>query len=236
MLYGCLHEDGCAAGRAGKTTLAIHMGALAQAEGLRVMFFDVDPQKSLATWWRSRESETPPLIETDATRLAELLREAEREGYDLAVVDTPPAVTFDTARVATLADLVLIPLRPSILDIYAVESTAAAVRTTRIPALLVLNACAPPTVTGEAPTTTEARAALKGMATPVAATALAQRMDYARALNGGQAVTEFAPTSKAAAEITRLWHEVHQEILHDTKAHRTRRRDGEEARTGTSRA
>lgn len=47
------------------------------------------------------------------------------------------------------------------------------------------------------------------MATPVAATALAQRMDYARALNSGEAVTEFAPASKAAAEITRLWHEVH---------------------------
>jgi chromosome partitioning protein len=180
-------------------------------------------------WWQSRAAGTPPLVETDAGRLAELLREADREGYDLAVVDTPPAVTFDTARVAGLADLVLIPLRPSILDVYAVEGTAAVVRTTRTPAMLVLNACMPPTVTGEAPTTTEARAALKDMAVPVAEAALAQRMDYARALNSGEAVTEFAPASKAAAEITRLWREVHQEIAHDQETDGARRGHGEEA-------
>src|SRR6516165_4311710 len=69
-------------GGAGKTTCAIHMGALAQADGQRVLFFDLDPQRSLATWWQSRPSETPPLIETDANRLAELLQEAQREGYE----------------------------------------------------------------------------------------------------------------------------------------------------------
>jgi chromosome partitioning protein len=148
-------------GGAGKTTCAIHMGALAQADGQRVLFFDLDPQRSLATWWQSRTAATPPLVETDANRLADLLGEADHEGFDLAVVDTPPAVTFDTARVAALASLVLIPLRPSILDIYAVESTAAVVRTTQARALLVLNACMPPTGAGEAPTTVEARTALK---------------------------------------------------------------------------
>jgi chromosome partitioning protein len=219
-------------GGAGKTTCAIHMGALAQADGQRVLFFDLDPQRSLAMWWQSRAAGTPPLVETDAGRLAELLREADREGYDLAVVDTPPAVTFDTARVAGLADLVLIPLRPSILDVYAVEGTAAVVRTTRTPAMLVLNACMPPTITGEAPTTTEARAALKDMEVPIAEAALAQRMDYARALNSGEAVTEFAPASKASAEITRLWREVHQEIAYDQETDRARRGHGEEADAG----
>jgi chromosome partitioning protein len=223
-------------GGAGKTTCAIHMGALAQAAGQRVLFFDLDPQRSLATWWQSRTADMPPLIETDAGRLAALLEDAAREGYDLAVVDTPPAVTFDTARVAALASLVLIPLRPSILDIYAVESTAAVVQTAKAKALLVLNACMPPTGAGEAPTTTEARTALKGMALPVAATALAQRMDYTRALNNGEAVTEFAPASKAAAEITRLWREVHQEMSDDPQTDRSRRSDGEEATAGATSA
>ena len=216
-------------GGAGKTTCAIHMGALAQADGQRVLFFDLDPQRSLAMWWQSRTAGTPPLVETDAGRLVELLREGDREGYDLAVVDTPPAVTFDTARVAGLADLVLIPLRPSILDVYAVEGTIGVVRTTKTPAMLVLNACMPPTAAGEAPTTIEARVALRDMAAPVAQACLAQRMDYARALNSGEAVTEFAPASKAAAEITRLWREVQQEIPYDPKSNRPRGRHGEEA-------
>ena len=35
-------------GGAGKTTAAIHMGVQAQATGRRVLFVDLDPQRSLA--------------------------------------------------------------------------------------------------------------------------------------------------------------------------------------------
>jgi chromosome partitioning protein len=198
-------------GGAGKTTCAIHMGVLAQAAGQRVIFFDLDPQGSLTAWWKGRAAETPALVETDARRLPDLLL-AAADDYDLAVIDTPPAVTFDTAQVASKVDLVLIPLRPSILDIYAVSATADVVKATKTPALLVLNACAPPRETGEAPTTTEARTALQGMSLPVAEASLAQRLDYTRALNGGEAVNEFAPTSKAAAEMERLWQEVQRRL------------------------
>jgi chromosome partitioning protein len=120
-------------GGSGKTTCCIHMGVLAQAAGRRVVFFDLDPQRSLAAWWQSRLADTPALIETDARRLPDLLNAAAGEGYDLAVVDTPPAVTFDTAQVASAVDLAMIPLRPSILDIYAVASTVDVVRATHTP-------------------------------------------------------------------------------------------------------
>lgn len=195
-------------GGAGKTTCAIHMGVLAQEAGLKVMFLDLDPQRSLSTWWHSREAETPGLIETDARQLAARLKMVEANGYDLAVVDTPPAVTFDTAKTAGVADLVLIPLRPSVLDIYAVASTADVVRATKTPGLLILNACPAQRGTQEASTTLEARKALAGVNVPVASTSLAQRIDYTRALNGGEAVTEFAPASKASQEMHELWREV----------------------------
>ena len=71
-------------------------------------------------------------------------------GYDVAIIDAPPAVSFETARVAAASDLVLIPLRPSILDIRAVDSTAAVVTASKTKALLVLNACQPPQMLGEA--------------------------------------------------------------------------------------
>ena len=128
------------------------------------------------------------------------------------MVDTPPAVTFDTARVAQVADLALIPLRPSSLDIYAVSSTADVVIATKTPALLVLNACPAPRGFGDAAVTAEARRALAGMTVPVAETAIGQRMDYTRALNDGAAVNEFAPESKAAVEMARLWREVHRSL------------------------
>ena len=92
-------------GGVGKTTCAIHMGVLAQAAGQKVVLFDLDPQRSLTVWWRSRAAETPVLVELDARRLRDMLKVASTEGYDLAVVDTPPAVTFDTAQVAAAVDL-----------------------------------------------------------------------------------------------------------------------------------
>jgi chromosome partitioning protein len=199
-------------GGSGKTTCAIHMGVLAQAAGLKVAFIDLDPQRSLTAWWRSRAAETPVLLESDARRLPDILAAAAAGGFDLAVIDTPPAVTFETAKVASAVNLVLIPLRPSILDIYAVESTAEVVLSTKTPALLVLNACIPPREVGEAPTTTEARKALGGIAIPVAEASLSQRMDYTRALNDGEAVNEFAPESKAATEMDRLWREVQRRL------------------------
>lgn len=199
-------------GGAGKTTCAIHMGVLAQEAGMKVLFLDLDPQRSLSTWWHSREAETPGLIETDARQLQSRLKMAKDNGYDLAVVDTPPAVTFDTAKVAGVADLALIPLRPSVLDIYAVASTADVVRATKTPGLLVLNACPAPRGPHEASTTLEARKALTNVNVPLASTSLAQRIDYTRALNGGEAVTEFAPASKAAQEMHQLWQEVQRNL------------------------
>ena len=199
-------------GGVGKTTCAIHMGTLASASGHRVIFFDLDPQRSLTAWYRSREQETPALVETDAQQLPDLLKAARAGGYSLAVIDTPPAVSFDTARIAAMADLVLIPVRPSILDVYAVASTADVVRSTKTPSLVVLNACIPPTERGEASTTAETRTALEGLSNRMAQTSLAQRVDYSRALNEGAAVTEFAPDSRAAVEMTRLWREVEQEL------------------------
>ena len=54
----------------------------------------------------------------------------------------------------------------------------------------------------------EARTALAASAIPLSGVSLAQRMDYTRALNEGEAVNEFAPESKAAAEMRRLWLDV----------------------------
>jgi hypothetical protein len=37
-------------------------------------------------------------------------------------------------------------------------------------------------------------------------------MDYSRGLNAGEAVSEFAPASRAADEMKRLWAEVQEKI------------------------
>jgi chromosome partitioning protein len=187
-------------------------GRAGPSAGLKVAFVDLDPQRSLTAWWHSRTADTPILLEADTRRLNDVLQLAAFDGYDLVVIDTPPAVTFETAKVASMVDLVLIPLRPGVLDLIAVGTTVEVVLSTKTPALLVLNACVPPREVGEAPTTIDARKALGSVGIPVADESLSQRMDYTRALNDGEAVNEFAPDSKAATEMERLWREVQRRL------------------------
>ena len=59
-------------GGTGKSTVAIHMGVLAEASGRKVLFCDLDPQRSLTAWWKSRTADTPILIEADVRQLGEL--------------------------------------------------------------------------------------------------------------------------------------------------------------------
>src|SRR5450756_1744253 len=164
----CMHVLALLArkGGAGKTTLAVHLGVQAQASGRRVLFCDLDPQRSLGGWWRLRQAASPALVETDAARLQGVIEAARADG----------------------ADLVVIPLRPSILDIQAVGGTVEAVRGTGTLARMVLNACPAPRGMAEAAVTLDARKALAGYGVPVAEAAIADRRDFARALNGGEAV------------------------------------------------
>jgi chromosome partitioning protein len=52
-------------GGAGKTTLALHLAVQAVAGGRRVALVDMDPQRSAADWWRSREAGVPELAEME---------------------------------------------------------------------------------------------------------------------------------------------------------------------------
>ena len=107
-------------GGTGKTTLAVHLAVLAAESGRRVLLVDTDPQRSAGDWWRVRETDVPQLVECAAKRVPAVLEAAERDGIDLVVVDTRPSVEADTADIARLADLVLIPTRPGILDLRAI--------------------------------------------------------------------------------------------------------------------
>ncbi len=144
-------------------------------------------------------------MECEAARLGAILKAAEAAGVDLAVVDTRPSVEADTATVARLADLVLIPTRPAILDLRAIAGTVEVVRAAGTPAAIVLNAV-PAAIRGtvEAPVVAESRAALKAYGIPVAPAVVGNRVALSHALNDGRAVTEFEPAGKAAVELRSL--------------------------------
>lgn len=110
-------------GGSGKSTLAIHLAVAAVIDGREVAIVDLDPQASCAKWSDSRESETPVVVSAQASRLDKVLSAAKDEGADLVFIDTSPHA--ETAALAAIraANLILIPCRPTILDLRAIDDT-----------------------------------------------------------------------------------------------------------------
>ena len=192
----------------GKTTLAVHLAVLAVESGRRVLLVDTDPQRSAGDWWRVRNSDAPRLVECVAKRTPEVLALAAQDGIDLVVVDTRPSVEADTAEIARLSDLVLIPTSAGILDLRAIAATAEMVRSVQAQqgaTMIVLSGVQAGSGFGENALTTEARRALRAYQIPVADVAIGRRVAFAHALIDGRSVTEFEPNGKAARELRKLF-------------------------------
>lgn len=187
-------------GGAGKTTLAGHLAVEAERAGAGpVALIDTDAQGSLAAWWNDREDETPLFASTDFARLPSDLSALQEAGIRLAVIDTPPAITMAIKRVVTVADLVIIPTRPSPHDLRAVAATVDVVEDVNKPLVFVINAA-----TARARITSDAAIALSQHGT-VAPVTIHHRTDFATSMIDGRTVMEIAPESRSAEEIKALW-------------------------------
>jgi chromosome partitioning protein len=194
-------------GGTGKTTTAVHLATAATLAGYDAVVIDLDPQGSAATWGDDRGDKAPEVISGQATRLNVLLESAAKEGFDLVVIDTGPAADAAARRSAELADLILIPCRPSAFDLKAIRTTIDLVEATRTPAFVVLNA-AP--IRSKA--VDEAREVVMGMSAKVAPVVIYQRAAYGHSVIAGQTAQEFEPEGKAAEEIAALWQWVSGEL------------------------
>ncbi|MBC7987475.1 MAG: ParA family protein [Sphingomonadaceae bacterium] len=187
-------------GGSGKTTLAGHLAVQAQRAGAGpVVLIDIDPQGSLADWWNEREEEMPAFAQTTVARLASDLEVLRQQGFKLAVLDTPPAITMAIQSVIQVSELILIPTRPSPHDLRAVGATVDLCERAHKPLIFVVNAATP-----KARITYEAAVALSQHGT-VAPVTLHQRTDFAASMIDGRTVMEVDPNSKSAQEVVDLW-------------------------------
>lgn len=106
-------------GGSGKTTLTRN---IAVALGSDVALIDTDPQGSLTAWWNRREVENPVLVSM-ADGLPATLAALRDAGIKTVLIDTPPSAHAFVADVIGLADLVLVPVRPTPDDLDAVGPT-----------------------------------------------------------------------------------------------------------------
>ena len=195
-------------GGSGKTTLAAHMGVQAERAGDGpVALMDADPQGSLTDWWNEREAEAPLFAQTSIARLAEHFQEMQSRGIKLLFVDTPPAITSTIGHVINVADLVVIPTRPSPHDLRAAGGTVDIAERLGKPLVFVINGAHP-----RARITTEAAISLSQHG-PVAATVLHQRTDYAASMIDGRTVMEISTRTRSPNEVSDLWSYIRGRLL-----------------------
>ena len=206
----------CQKGGAGKTTMAIHLAVEGHRRGLRTLLIDIDTQASAAKIM-DRRGDDPPDVATEAAgRLERAIKAAELEAYDLIVVDTAPQADRAAAQAAQVADIVVAPVQPSIVDLDAVDATVDVCKLAGVPVLFVLNRV--PTQ-GQEVAGTEDAIRKRGMA--VASTRWGERKAFKYPFMRGLVAQEAEPDSKAAGEVRALFDE-----LNTPAATHVRRRAG----------
>ena len=187
-------------GGSGKTTMAGHLAVQADRMGFGpVALVDTDPQGSLSEWWNARVAETPLFARTSTGRLASDIERMRELGIKLLIIDTPPAIEATITEVISLADLVIIPARPSPHDLRAAGATVELIERLGKPLVFVINAATP-----RARITAEAVMALSQHGT-LAPVIIHHRTGYAAAMIDGRTVMEVPGEARSAEEIVLLW-------------------------------
>jgi len=195
-------------GGAGKTTLAASLAEVAASTGEKVIVLDLDPQQSLVRWGKRRESANArnkiivePLECERLPRLRAILEGLAGAGFTLAIFDTTCADGAAVRPVSEVADLSLLPARPTLLDVDATAATFRAVFLAKRKAAFVLNQCPSSYRSTRASGAAKQLSCLGVLAEPM----LSARMDFQDAIAAGLGVTEYAAGGKAAEEIAILW-------------------------------
>ena len=187
-------------GGTGKSTLSIGLAVAAMEDSERVCLLETDAQGTISNWG-IRRANPDPAVERIAHRfqLERALRMLVRRGYTLAIIDTPGSDNDITTAAIRMADLCLIPARPSLADIEAAHPTFKVIHRFERAFAFVLN---------QAPVRGQRLGHVATGLSEVGTLALpyiALRNDHMDSLAAGLAVSEFAPNGIAAAEIRALW-------------------------------
>jgi len=186
-------------GGAGKTMVTSLLGVEAERVGAGpVCLIDADPMRGLTMWWNRRVADTPVLVAHD-NGLVPAIAAAAAHGAKLLIIDTAPHLEEITVEAVARATLVLIPVRPSPQDLWAVGTTVEMAKRAGVPFLFVINA-----VKHGVSATAEAAIALSEYG-QVAKQTLYDRTAYGGTAVIGQTAPERDPSGKAADEARGLW-------------------------------
>jgi chromosome partitioning protein len=192
-------------GGAGKTTLSINL-ATVLADYKPTVLLDADVQESSAQWYRLSDGKSAIDVIEASENLGNQISSC-RDDYHHVVIDCPPSIHSEQTQQALLhSDLVLIPVLPSPLDMWAsvkIEEELDKIRQKNksLRAMMVVNQLEPRTKLSQA-----IRDAMAELVIPAANTAIRRRMAYKMSVLEGKGVTQLGVRGREASN------ELHQLI------------------------
>ena len=201
-------------GGAGKTTLAINLAVQSKLQGNNSLIIDIDPQASATMWADVRGVNNEPLVTSSfAARLNNVINVACENNITEIFIDTPPHSQRDLQIASEISDSIIIPCRPNLFDLQAIDNTIGLAKMANKPFILVFNAIHHTSSLAE-----EAKQAILnkyGNSINVCPQMIVQRLCYVHASTNGEGVQEYDSKGKAASEIQNVYNYIcgHKDTL-----------------------
>lgn len=198
-------KGGCA-----KTTTTVNLGGVLHESGRKPLLIDIDPQKSATFWAGQGNGDFPfPVVPIEVnnarqfkTQLDKLIKDNKA---DTVLFDCPPALAHASLLAALLADIVLIPVTPSPLDVIATQDAIKTIldarkeRKGKYPqAVLIPSRLIQGTVLAR-----EIKGSLKQF-NELIAPSISMRVALSEACIAGQTINNYAPNSTSHKEFKSL--------------------------------
>ena len=232
MPRGAIVAFGALKGGAGKSSLAVNVGASLAVRGLRVELVDADEQGSALEWSRADAGEGRPGLPMRVHPLPASEGIDERQWLDalleraapveILLLDLPPQLGGVMRAALAAAELVVVPVTPSGVDLASTARVLDLVREAREirgdgrPRCLLV----PSRVDRRTAAGREIEASLHGFGEPVGP-AISQRSAHVDAFGAGAWIGQFAPRSAAHVEIETLVSLIRKVVSRETKTPRS---------------
>lgn len=191
-------------GGSGKSTTCNNIAVVAASAGLRVAIVDADPQQSAFAWRGRRGTNDIAVARYRLEHLEDATERARLAGIDVLLIDMPPDLRRSVAA-AHYADLVLVPMRPTLFDAVVTSGIIAKLSSARIPHGVLINAAPTKRVGCEAPMVREARQAFADVERRLWKGQITHRLEVPRATVRGEGILETEPAGSASDEYRLLW-------------------------------
>ncbi len=204
MIVSILNQKG----GAGKTTISINLARAMALAGSRVLLIDSDPQGSARDWNMTANGELLNVVGLDRPSLDKDIK-AVTHDYDWVFIDGAPNLSNMAISAIKASDIVLVPIQPSPLDLWATELSVNLINERisftdgKLKAALVVSRQIPNTVLGK-----EMREILNEFELPVFNAGTFQRVIYSTTLARGTTVMDAGGNNEASKEIKAIANEL----------------------------